>query len=118
MAPPTPPRSGDNLKWAADDVLLQVYAPAAVVLNGDGDIVYISGRTGKYLEPAAGRANWNVHSMAREGLRALTRRRAEKSVRAARAGAAARSRSGGSRGALRSSTSQYRHCTSQPHSRA
>jgi two-component system, chemotaxis family, CheB/CheR fusion protein len=70
MAPPTPPRSGDNLKWAADDVLLQVYAPAAVVLNGDGDIVYISGRTGKYLEPAAGRANWNVHSMAREGLRA------------------------------------------------
>jgi two-component system, chemotaxis family, CheB/CheR fusion protein len=70
MAPPTPPRSGDKLKWAADDVLLQVYAPAAVVLNGDGDIVYISGRTGKYLEPAAGRANWNIHSMAREGLRA------------------------------------------------
>jgi len=49
--------------------LLQVYAPAAVVLNPDGDIVYISGRTGKYLEPAAGKANWNFHAMAREGLR-------------------------------------------------
>lgn len=60
----------DNLQSAADQVLLQVYAPAAVVLNKDGDIVYISGRTGKYLEPAAGKANWNFHAMVREGLRA------------------------------------------------
>jgi hypothetical protein len=28
--------------------------PAAVLVNDKGDIVYISGRTGKYLEPAAG----------------------------------------------------------------
>ena len=61
--------SSDSLQAAADHVLLQVYAPAAVVLNRDGDIVYISGRTGKYLEPAAGKANWNFHAMAREGLR-------------------------------------------------
>jgi transcriptional regulator with PAS, ATPase and Fis domain len=27
------------------------------------------GRTGKYLEPAAGKANWNFHAMIREGLR-------------------------------------------------
>ena len=60
----------DNLQSAADQVLLQVYAPAAVVLNKDGDIVYISGRTGKYLEPAAGKANWNFHAMVRDGLRA------------------------------------------------
>lgn len=33
------------------------------------DIVYISGRTGKYLEPAAGKANWNFHAMVRESLR-------------------------------------------------
>ena len=64
---PTPPV--DNLQQAADQVLLQLYAPAAVVLNSDGDIVYISGRTGKYLEPAAGKANWNFHAMVREGLR-------------------------------------------------
>jgi two-component system, chemotaxis family, CheB/CheR fusion protein len=25
--------------------------------------------TGKYLEPAAGKANWNIFAMAREGLR-------------------------------------------------
>ncbi len=58
----------ENLQTAADQVLLQVYAPAAVVINDAGDIVYISGRTGKYLEPAAGKANWNFHAMVREGL--------------------------------------------------
>lgn len=66
----TPIPKTDNLQTAADQLLLQVYSPAAVVLNGSGDIVYISGRTGKYLEPAAGKANWNFHAMARDGLRA------------------------------------------------
>nr|MCZ7881100.1 chemotaxis protein CheB [Paucibacter sp. M5-1] len=54
---------------AADHLLLQQHAPPAVVVNPAGDIVYISGRTGKYLEPAAGKANWNFHAMVREGLR-------------------------------------------------
>jgi two-component system CheB/CheR fusion protein len=40
-----------------------------VLVNGDGDILYISGRTGKYLEPAAGKVNINIHAMARDGLR-------------------------------------------------
>jgi len=40
-----------------------------VLVNADGDILYISGRTGKYLEPAAGKINMNLHAMAREGLR-------------------------------------------------
>lgn len=61
--------SSDNLQAAADQVMLQVYAPASVVINSEGDILYISGRTGKYLEPAAGKANWNIHAMVREGLR-------------------------------------------------
>jgi two-component system, chemotaxis family, CheB/CheR fusion protein len=65
---PDPP--ADTLQTAADNVLLQTYAPAAVVVNAHGDIVYISGRTGNYLEPAAGKANWNFHAMVREGLRA------------------------------------------------
>ena len=51
-------------------MLLQRYGPAAVLVNDQGDILYISGRTGKYLEPAAGKVNWNVLAMAREGLRA------------------------------------------------
>jgi two-component system CheB/CheR fusion protein len=40
-----------------------------VLVNDKGDILYISGRTGKYLEPAAGKVNWNIFAMAREGLR-------------------------------------------------
>lgn len=62
-------KAAQSLQSAADQVLLQVYAPAAVLINAEADIVYISGRTGKYLEPAAGKANWNLHAMAREGLR-------------------------------------------------
>jgi len=62
--------SDDGLQAAADQVLLQVYSPPAVVVSSAGDIVYISGRTGNYLEPAAGKANLNFHSMVRDGLRA------------------------------------------------
>ncbi len=58
-----------NLQAMADQILLQQFSPAAVLVNVEGDILYISGRTGKYLEPAAGKANWNIHVMAREGLR-------------------------------------------------
>jgi two-component system CheB/CheR fusion protein len=57
-----------NLQLLADHLLLQTYSPAAVLVNKQGDILYISGRTGKYLEPAAGKANWNIFVMAREGL--------------------------------------------------
>ena len=58
-----------NLQSYADQLLLQRFSPPAVLVNNKGDILYISGRTGKYLEPAAGKANWNIFAMAREGLR-------------------------------------------------
>lgn len=58
-----------SLQSMADQVLLQQFSPPAVLVNDRGDIIYISGRTGKYLEPAAGKANWNIFAMAREGLR-------------------------------------------------
>jgi len=58
-----------NFQTLADQLLLQCFSPPAVLVNGKGDILYISGRTGKYLEPAAGKANWNIFAMAREGLR-------------------------------------------------
>ena len=65
--PNTPP---GNLQSLADQLLLQAYSPPAVLVNEGGDIVYISGRTGRYLEPAVGKANWNIHVMARPGIRA------------------------------------------------
>jgi two-component system CheB/CheR fusion protein len=63
---PNPPASLQSL---ADQFVLQRCSPPAVLVNDKGDIFYISGHTGKYLEPAAGKANWNLFAMAREGLR-------------------------------------------------
>ena len=69
----SPAERGDSLGQLTDHLIQQAWAPAAVLVNPDGDIVYFSGRTGKYLEPAAGKTNTNIHAMAREGLReALT----------------------------------------------
>ena len=63
----------ENLGQLTDQLIQQSWAPPAVLVNADGDILYISGRTGKYLEPAAGKTNINLHAMARDGLReALT----------------------------------------------
>ncbi len=58
-----------SLQSLAEQLVLQRYAPPSAIVNDKGDIFYISGRTGKYLEPAAGKANWNLFAMAREGLR-------------------------------------------------
>jgi len=57
-----------NLPVLANRLLLQLYAPAAVLVTNQGDILYINGKTGKYLEPAAGKASLNLFVMAREGL--------------------------------------------------
>jgi len=72
--PPMPPSGNsepprETLQAAAEYLILQAHAPPAVVVNTDGDVVFISGSTGKYLEPAAGKTNWNFHAMARQGLR-------------------------------------------------
>jgi len=61
-------RINDNLQSLTEQILLQRFAPSSVLANAKGDILYITGRVGKYLEPAAGKANWNVFAMAREGL--------------------------------------------------
>lgn len=58
-----------NIQTQVEHLLLKAHTPAAVMINSDGDILYIHGRTGTFLEPAAGRANWNIHAMARDGLR-------------------------------------------------
>jgi two-component system CheB/CheR fusion protein len=59
----------ESLQAAAEHLILQAHAPPAVVVNADGDVVFISGSTGRFLEPAAGKTNWNFHAMARQGLR-------------------------------------------------
>jgi two-component system CheB/CheR fusion protein len=61
--PPAP-----DLQLLANEFLLRKSTPAAVLASGEGDILYIHGKTGSYLEPAAGKANLNLFAMAREEL--------------------------------------------------
>ncbi len=65
----TPVKVTQNIQSFADQLLLQRFAPASVIINQDGEILYITGKTGKYLEPAAGKASMNIYAMARAGLR-------------------------------------------------
>ncbi len=49
-------------------ILLRDYADPAVVINERGDIIYVSGRTGRFLESPPGKAALNIFAMARDGL--------------------------------------------------
>ena len=58
------------LRELTESALLQQIAPAAALVNSNGDILYLHGRTGLYLEPAPGESGINnILKMAREGLR-------------------------------------------------
>lgn len=49
-------------------MLVQCFAPASVVTDLTGNVLYVHGETGKYLRPAPGKPSLNVIEMAREGL--------------------------------------------------
>ena len=49
-------------------MLLQSFAPPSVITDEKGNIIYVHGDTGKYLQPAQGQISTNVIDMAREGL--------------------------------------------------
>ncbi len=57
------------LREVTERKLLEQYAPAAVLVDERGELQYVHGHTGKYLEPAPGDAGMNIVNMAREGLR-------------------------------------------------
>jgi two-component system CheB/CheR fusion protein len=52
----------------ADRHLLEAHCPPSVLVNAQGEILHVRGRTGFCLEPSQGRPNMNVLNMAREGL--------------------------------------------------
>ena len=69
------------LRELTERALLQQLAPASVLINGQGDILYLHGRTGMYLELAPGEAGIsNILKMARDGLRADLARALHKAV--------------------------------------
>ena len=64
------PSAKQPLRELTEQALLQQLAPVAALVNGQGDILYLHGRTGLYLELAPGEAGINnILKMAREGLR-------------------------------------------------
>jgi two-component system CheB/CheR fusion protein len=59
-----------TLREMTEQALLQQVAPAAALVNAQGDLLYLHGRTGMYLEPSPGETGVsNILKMAREGLR-------------------------------------------------
>lgn len=58
-----------ELREIVEQALLAECPAVAALVNDGGDVLYLHGRTGSYLEPAAGEASLNVLKMAREGLR-------------------------------------------------
>jgi two-component system CheB/CheR fusion protein len=70
-----PKRKASDISELAQKLLLKQYIPPSLIVNERGDIFFIHGRTGHYLEPASGppQPNQNILDMAREGLQlALT----------------------------------------------
>ncbi len=63
-------REGKSLRETTEQALLVQVIAAGVLVNAQGDILYLHGRTGMFLEPAPGEAGINnILKMAREGLR-------------------------------------------------
>lgn len=50
-------------------ILSESKVPPSVIIDEDNNIVFINGRTGRYLEPAEGKASANIFDMARAGLK-------------------------------------------------
>jgi len=57
----------------AKRTLLQAFAPAAVVTDLQGNILYVHGETGKFLRPAPGLPTHSVVDMARDNLQMVLR---------------------------------------------
>lgn len=63
------PADAPQVTRSAEALLLETYAPPSVIINVRGDVIFVHGRTGRFLEPAPGTGTMNIIEMAREGLR-------------------------------------------------
>jgi len=65
---PREARTEFTIEKEVDRLLINRFVPASVVVNEDMEIVHLRGKTGAYLEPAAGHPTFSLSKMAREGL--------------------------------------------------
>ena len=61
---------GNKLAELSQSLLVQHYAPAAVLINGQSEALYFEGPTDKYLRVPSGETSRDLLAMARQGLRA------------------------------------------------
>ena len=84
------PQANDDVRTLTEAALLKQHPMTALLVTERGEIQYIHGRSGQYLEPAPGKSAMNVLKMAREGLRQelafCLRRAAEKHLPISRSG--------------------------------
>ena len=80
------------LRQSVQSQVLDRFAPPHVAVNGEGDVVFYSAKTGKYLEAAAGLPTRQLLTVARKGLRldlrVLLREAAERKRAVTRSGVA------------------------------
>ncbi len=60
-----------NITQMAEKAILNNYSPDCLIATENGEIVYLHGSSGKYLELPHGEAKMNIFEMAREGLQQL-----------------------------------------------
>jgi two-component system CheB/CheR fusion protein len=58
-----------NVARSIERMIVEEYAPASVVINEQGEVVYFAGDTGKFLKPPSGSPSNKLVAMARENLR-------------------------------------------------
>jgi len=58
-----------SLEETFNRVLLDQYTPASILINEKGDILYINGKIGRYIEINSGEPNMNIHRVVREELK-------------------------------------------------
>ena len=59
----------NNFERAVQSILLEEFSPTAILIESNGQILHVQGRTGQFLETVSGPPTNNIFDMAREGLR-------------------------------------------------
>ncbi len=72
---------GVNVSSVAEQNLINIYAPPSALINNVGDILYIHGRLGKYLELAPGKAHMNIFDMARNSTKSTLNTAVQRAVK-------------------------------------
>lgn len=60
--------SAPSLRELTESALLDLYAPTCVVIDETGNMLYVHGQTGRFLEATTGEANLNIARLARKEL--------------------------------------------------